>query len=215
MKTASTRDIKSHWNKIYSQNDTEKLGWYEESPRPSLHLIEKCHLPKHARVLNVGAGSTTLIDELIKMGYRQLIATDISEVAINNIKDRLGTTISASIQWIVDDLTNPKKLRKIPPVDLWHDRAVLHFFLTKKEQQIYFDLLKKLVKPRGYVIIAAFNLQGAEKCSGLPVFRYDQNMLAERLGDQFRLVEAFDYTYAMPTGDLRPYVYALYKRLSD
>ena len=48
---------------------------------------------------------------------------------------------------------------------------MLHFFVEEEDQNAYFRLLKELVKEGGHVIIAVFNLQGAEKCSGLPVFR--------------------------------------------
>ena len=56
-------------------------------------------------------------------------------------------------------------------VDLWHDRAVLHFFTSEEHQNTYFQLLKKLVKVEGFVILAEFNLEGAKKCSGLDVFK--------------------------------------------
>ncbi|MGI9543840.1 MAG: class I SAM-dependent methyltransferase [Cyclobacteriaceae bacterium] len=213
MNTKEWLDTKSHWNKIYSKSETEKLGWYEQIPEPSFRLIDQCHLSKQARILNVGAGATTLVDELIKRGYQQLIATDISEVALENLKARIEDKHRAQVQWIVDDLTKPVKLTNIPAVDLWHDRAVLHFFLSSEEQKTYFDLVRKLVKPKGHVIIAVFNLAGAEKCSGLPVFRYSERMLADRLGEQFQLIKWFDYNYTMPSGAMRPYVYTLFKRI--
>lgn len=212
MNTKNKIDLESHWNRIYSQSDTEKLGWYEQIPEPSLRLIDQCHLSKQARILNIGAGATTLIDQLLERGYQQLIATDISEIALETLRERLADEHKTKVQWIVDDLTGPLILANIPAIDLWHDRAVLHFFLTSEEQQTYFDLVRKLVKPGGYVIIAAFNLQGANKCSGLPVFRYNEQMLADRLGNQFQLIKWFDYTYTMPSGSARPYVYTLFKR---
>jgi hypothetical protein len=77
---------------------------------------------------------------------------------------------------------------------------------------MYLSTLKKVVKKGGYVIIAAFSLKGAKKCSGLDVKNYDQNMLAKFLGKDFILLEYFDYTYYMPSGKLRPYIYALFQR---
>ena len=99
-------------------------------------------------------------------------------------------------------------------IDLWHDRAVLHFFHERSSQDAYFALLQKLVRPGGYVIIAAFNLNGAPTCSGLPVFRYDARMLQEKLGENFKLLEAFDHTYTQPSGDTRAYVYTLFRRIT-
>jgi hypothetical protein len=88
----------------------------------------------------------------------------------------------------------------------------LHFFNEADEQDAYFLLLKKLVKQNGFVIIAAFNLHGAETCSGLPVFRYNEKMLSEKLDSDFSLMEYFDFTYTMPSGDKREYVYTLFQR---
>ena len=126
----------------------------------------------------------------------------------------MGTEKSELVRWIVDDLTDPTELKSLEQIDLWHDRAVLHFFNEPEEQDTYFNLLRKLVKAEGYVIIAAFNLQGAPKCSGLPVFRYDAKMLQKKLGKEFRLLEAFDHTYTQPSGNTREYVYTLFQRKS-
>ena len=59
-------------------------------------------------------------------------------------------------------------------------------------QKAYFDLLKSVLKSKGFVILAEFNLEGAKKCSGLDVFRYDSKMLHERLGADFKLIKEFE-----------------------
>jgi len=204
--------MKEHWENVYDHKTVEKLGWYESGPGPSLSLIEKCKLPKTAKILNVGAGATTLVDELLQLGYRNIIANDISEKALRELQTRLGVERSALVRWVVDDLTDPDELYALEQVDLWHDRAVLHFFTETTSQDTYFDLLRKLIKSGGYVIIAAFNLNGASRCSGLPVVRYDAHMLQHKLGEEFNLIEHFDHTYTQPTGDTREYVYTLFRR---
>jgi cyclopropane fatty-acyl-phospholipid synthase-like methyltransferase len=203
-------NIKSHWETVYQKNSHQKLGWYEEHPTPSLDLIDKCKLNKNAVILNVGAGATTLIDELLALNYNQLIATDISSKALDVLKNRLPD--DSPVKCIVDDLTQPSILNELPQVDLWHDRAVLHFFTSQNDQDTYFKLLKSKVKSGGYVILATFNLQGATKCSGLPVKQYNAEMLQEKLGNDFEMIESFDYLYTMPSGDTRAYVYTLFKR---
>jgi len=205
-------NLKDHWDNAYENAVIQKLGWYEDFPEPSLRLIEKCNLDLNARLLNVGVGATTLIDELLRKNYRNILASDISETAIYELKSRLAEN-SKKVEWIVDDLIHPKELNKIESVDLWHDRAVLHFFNNKSEQDKYLSLLKNLVKQNGFVIIAVFNLEGADTCSGLPVFRYNEEMLSNKLGDDFSLQESFNFTYTMPSGDKRKYVYTLFKRM--
>lgn len=204
--------VKTHWERVYQNSSVDKLGWHESKPEPSLSLIYQCKLPKDAAILNVGAGATTLIDELLILGYQNIMANDISESALKTLQKRLGPAKRTLVRWIVDDLTNPNTLLSLGPVDLWHDRAVLHFLHDSGEQAAYFNLLRRLVKNEAYVIIAAFNLDGAERCSGLPVFRYDASILKQKLGDEFHLQEAFDYTYTMPSGDTREYIYTLFQR---
>ncbi len=209
--TTSTVDLKAHWNKAYTNNPEEKLGWFETDLSPMFQLINQINLQKNASIINIGAGSTTLIDELIKQEYSNIIATDISDVALKNLEERVGTH---KIKTIVDDLTKPSELTKIDKVDLWIDRAVLHFFTETKDQDTYFDLLKSKIKDSGYVILAEFSLQGATKCSGLDVHRYDEKMLLEKLGSDFQLIEAFHFTYTMPSGDPRDYIYTLFRKIA-
>ena len=206
--------MKDHRESVYHNAPVDRLGWYESRSDPSLKLIELCKLSKDAALLNVGAGATTLVDELLELGYRNIIANDISSKALEVLKFRLGSEHSSQVRWIVDDLTSPEDLLGLELIDLWHDRALLHFFQDAVSQDAYFNLLRTLVLQKGYVIIAAFNLKGAPKCSGLPVFRYNAPMLQKKLGEEFQLKEAFDYTYTMPSGDTREYVYTLFQRKS-
>lgn len=204
--------MKEHWEKVYKQTSIEKLGWFEQDPEPSFRLIEECHLPENASILNVGSGASSMVDALLTRGFQNIIASDISSGALELHKQSLGSDLSKKIQWIVDDLCEPKILQKLDPVDLWHDRAVLHFFQEPAQQEAYFTLLKELVKKSGFVIIAAFSLEGATQCSGLPVKRYSKEMLEERLGSAFQLQQAFDYTFTNPSDDTREYIYTLFQR---
>lgn len=206
------KDLALHWDNAYKKSPREKLGWYEEIPEPSLRLIAKCRLSKEARLLNVGAGATSLVGELINLGFKNIIVNDISREAVAQLKSGLGSE-SKKVNWLIDDLTKPTELNALEKIDLWHDRAVLHFFTSAEDQNSYFTLLHRLLKPKGYAIIAVFNLNGAPMCSGLPVHRYDKNMLMEKMGKGFVLLESFDYTYTMPSGDTREYIYTLFQRI--
>ncbi len=207
--TSGPKDLKEHWNQAYRNSPDEQLGWYETDLSPTLDLVSKSNLGYGSRILNVGAGSTNLVDALLQRGYSNLIATDLSVVALQRLEERVGEKF---VELIVDDLTKPESLLQIEPVDLWIDRAVLHFFTDPNDQEVYFDLLKDKVKSGGFVILAEFNLEGADKCSGLPVVRYSKEMFEERLGGDFELMDNFDYTYTMPNGEQRPYIYALFRK---
>jgi hypothetical protein len=211
MVTDQSTELKSHWDKAYQKSPENQLGWFENDFSPSFRLLDQCKLGFDEACLLIGSGTSRFPDELLKRGFDQLWITDISEVAIQDVKDRLGEKLN----YRLGDILQPETLLDIPQVQLWFDRAVLHFFTEQEDQETYFKVLKEKVIPGGYVAFAEFNLSGADKCSGLPVFRYEEKMYQERLGKDFRLVDTFDHTYLMPSGAERPYSYALYQRKAN
>lgn len=208
----NTENLGEYWCGKYTDVDYKTLGWYEKESSPSLELIEVSKVNKNAVIFNVGAGSTTLIDSLLEKGYTNLIANDISSCALNNIKKRIGEK-QKNVQFITDDLVNPTLLNDLQQVDIWNDRAVLHFFTDENDQDNYFKLLNQKVKKNGFVILSEFNLKGATMCSGLPVKRYNTTMLQKKLGDNYKLLKDFNHDYKMPNGEIRKYVYTLFQRI--
>ena len=208
-----TSDLKEHWNTAYNKED-EQLVWFEANPMQSMELVKACNLQKDATILNVGAGTTTLIDTLLEEGYTNIIANDLSDLALEKLKQRIRKSHNYNLTCIKDDLTNPQKINKLQNIDLWIDRAVLHFFLTQEEQKSYFSLIQKTVSNNGYVIIAVFSLEGAQKCCGLDLKRYNLEMLQNNLGTHFRLIKTFNHTFINPFGGERPYIYTLFQRQS-
>ena len=201
---------KEHWNRIYSSKPVSQLGWHESQPGPSLQLIERCPIDRQKEaLLDVGSGATTLLRALLERGYQRIHALDFSEVALEEAKEELGAERSVQIQWIVEDTTQPEQL---PEIALWHDRAVFHFLTEEAQRQGYLSALLGALRPGGYLVIATFAIGGATRCSGLDVHPYDRNSLDEFFGNHFNLLDCIDYTYQMPSGDLRPYVYALFRR---
>lgn len=200
--------LESYWDEIYKHTEVEELGWYEEVCTPSIELIQKTKIKKDDTVLLVGAGSSNLLNWLLDKEYN-IIASDISAKAIASAKSRFG---SKRIQWVRDDLTKPNKLIQVGKVQLWFDRAVLHFLIKKSDQDKYFELLRTLVSPGGFVIIAEFSKEGTTYCSGLPVVNYDSEMIGAGLGSDFYLIDSFHYIHKTPSGVDRPYIYTLFKR---
>jgi hypothetical protein len=149
----------------------------------------------------------------LDLGYRNLYAVDISSVALEKAKAQLGKERASFVHWMVDDITNPSTVLQHQSIAVWHDRAVFHFLTEEQDRQIYHSLLQKTVMPGGFVIMATFASDGATRCSGLAVQRYSTESLLEFLGDGFKLIESLDYTYQMPSGNLRPYVYARFQKI--
>ena len=197
----------AHWDAIYSTTPTEKRGWYEALPQPSLDLITRCRLERDDPLLDAGAGASTLLDHLLQLGFTQLYAVDLSRRALEIVRARLGEKRSTHVNWLVADLTDSQSLAGIPAVRLWHDRAVFHFMTVEKQRAAYLHTLKSVLQPGGYVILAAFAVDGASHCSGLPVYNYDEGTFADFLGTDFTILDCIQHLYRMPSGDKRPYTY--------
>ena len=203
---------KDHWDQKYTDSPITKLGWYEPESTPSLQLIENCAISKNSPLIDIGSGASTLISNLLALGYQNICAADISRVALDKAKTQLPEEQGKLVRWVVDDITNPSSINQLPKVTLWHDRAVFHFLTDEQDRQTYHSLVEKMVIPGGFIVIATFALNGASACSGLPVQRYSVEMLAEFFGNSYTLIDSFDHTYTMPSGDLRPYVYACFQK---
>ena len=100
----------------------------------------------------------------------------------------------------------------MPMVDIWIDRAVLHFLTDDKDIKGYFKNLKSKLKDGGYVLFAEFSKVGATSCAGLLVKQYSLEEFKYELGLSFELISSFEHLYINPNGDKRPYIYALYKK---
>ncbi len=204
--------MKAHWDAIYSSRPVPQLSWHEPVPKPSLQLIERANIDKKDAVLDVGSGTSTLINALLEQGYQRLFALDISEIALEKARTELGPQKAFRVHWIRDDVTHPSKSFRLPEIALWHDRAVLHFFTDDRQRRSYLSTLQRVLRPGGFVIIAAFAIGGATECSELNIRNYDKDSLIQFLGPDFGLVQSMDHIYQMPSGDLRPYVYTLFQR---
>ncbi|SIT07903.1 methyltransferase domain-containing protein [Neptunomonas antarctica] len=198
-----------HWNLIFSGAEDSKLGWYEKDAEKTFELLNQVPNLKDLTVFLPGAGTSILIEQLIAKGAK-LVLNDISIEALNKVKGRLQVD-SDKIYWLCQDISKPIT-DAIPNVDIWIDRAVLHFLTREEDIKGYFNNLESKLKVGSYAIFAEFSKTGAPKCAGLTVHRYSIEELSERLSSSFKLITSFNHTYINPNGDPRPYIYGLYKR---
>jgi hypothetical protein len=136
---------------------------------------------------------------------------DISDEALKQLKKRIGHH-GDRVTWLHHDMSKPIP-DGLPQVDIWIDRAVLHFLLGEAGIEGYFRNLRSLLRQGGYALLAEFSTTGAPKCAGLDLHRYSVEELTERLGDGFDLIKCEDYIFINPFDEPRPYVYALYKKM--
>ena len=201
-------DRREHWENVYATREETAVSWYQPHAKRSLRLIRAASPDGTASVIDIGGGSSSLVDDLLRVGFADLTVLDISASALSRSRDRLGER-AAKVTWIVADIT-----RWIPPRrwSIWHDRAVFHFLTEPTHQDAYIAALAAATAPGATVIMSTFALDGPEKCSGLPVQRYSAATLARRLGAVFEPIADEREAHTTPWGSKQRFIYAVFRR---
>ena len=199
---------KAHWEAVYEQKGEAEVSWFQESPELSLELIAQYAPAPDAAIIDVGGGASRLVDELVKRGYGDVTILDLSQAALQAAQARLGGK-ARGVEWIVADATDWRPRRTY---DLWHDRAAFHFLTNPEDRTGYIQRLTAALKPGGHAIIATFALDGPERCSGLPIVRYDAAALSGELGDGFTLMETRAHAHATPWGSVQRFQFSVFQR---
>lgn len=197
-------DPKTHWDKVYQTKPATEVSWYRPHLEVSLQLIEEAAPDHAARIIDVGGGESTLVDDLLGRGYRDLTVLDISATALTVAKERVGTS-AACVRWLCGDVTKIELPRQ--RYDVWHDRAVFHFLTDANDRAAYVRQVAHAVKPGGHVIVATFGPEGPTRCSGLDVVRYDPDALHDQFGPGFRLVRHLTELHRTPAGAIQQFTY--------
>ena len=83
-------DKRTHWESIYQTKKPDSVSWYQPSLRLSLELIRRAGIAKGAALVDVGGGTSTLVDDLLSLGYSNITVLDISTQGLDYSKARLG-----------------------------------------------------------------------------------------------------------------------------
>ena len=208
--TQPESDRHAHWESVYGSKAPDQVSWFQARPDVSLDLINKLDLGVEASILDVGGGASTLVDYLLAEGRTSLAVLDLSEAALAHARTRLRDK-SGRVSWIAADVTSwmPEAA-----VDVWHDRAVLHFLTDQSDREGYARALHSALKPGGWAIIAGFAPGGPQKCSGLDIVQHDADSLQALLGEEFALTRTRDDVHRTPWGAEQSFRYHCFRRLS-
>lgn len=201
-------DRKNHWNSIYSARAPDELGWYQAHPETSLHLIAASGAGKDDALIDIGGGASLLVDKLVEAEYARVTVLDLSAAAIAAAQNRLGEK-SQRVHWLTRDV---RAFVAPEQYTVWHDRAVFHFFTEVGDRQAYLDAALAALAPDGQMIISTFAPDGPEKCSNLPVVRYDAVSLTKEVGEQFELLDTGNETHTTPGGAKQRFVWCRFRR---
>lgn len=197
-------DPQAHWDRIYTEKAPDQVSWYTPHLDTSLALIEQVGAGPSTSIIDVGAGESTLVDDLLAHGYSDLTVLDISQTAVAANKKRLGDAASC-VRWLVADVTQAQL--EPSAYDVWHDRAVFHFLTDPSDRAAYVRQVVHAVKRGGHVIIGTFGPEGPTRCSGLDVVRYDSDSLHDEFGRRFRLLESTTQLHRTPSGTDQQFLY--------
>jgi trans-aconitate methyltransferase len=165
-----------HWEKVYTTKGESEVSWFQETPAPSLELIELVGAIPGSAIIDIGGGASHLVNSLVSRGYEDVTVLDLSAAALAAARSRIGDKANR-VAWITADVTTWQPSRTY---DVWHDRAAFHFLTEPNDQAAYIARLRRALRVGGHAIIATFALDGPERCSGLMVSRYDANTQAQR-----------------------------------
>ena len=201
-----------HWQDIYAKSEESQVSWYRPHLDTSLRLIDGLKLRADAAFIDVGAGRSTLVDDLLARGFRDVTALDVSAAALAQARRRMGLS-GDLVRWMNYDVLEAK----LPPdnYDVWHDRAVFHFLVNEKEQARYAEIAAQSVRGGGHLLIATFAPDGPERCSNMVVRRYDAASLAARFAPHFEPVAEEREQHRTPLGSLQPFTYLLLRRVAS
>jgi len=203
-----TLDRKAHWERVYSTKGEAEVSWYQDEPRLSLELIRAVVPATGGRIIDVGGGTSVLVDRLLELPFEAIAVLDISETALGKARLRLGER-ARRVRWLSADVTDVDDLGTF---DIWHDRAVFHFLTDVSDRKRYVELARRTVPEGGHLIVASFADDGPKRCSNLDVCRYNAESMAAELGEGFSLVREARETHTTPWGSSQAFFYGVFRR---
>jgi SAM-dependent methyltransferase len=196
--------MQEHWEKVYRDKAADAVSWYRPHLELSLALLEDTGLSAASRVLDVGGGASTLVDDLVARGVAAVTVLDLSAAALAVARRRVN---ASSVCWLAVDIVDAP----LPAGGFthWHDRAVLHFLPDATD---YARQAAHALAPGGFAVIGGFAPDGPERCSGLPVTRRAAAQIAAALGPAFELLGERREVHLTPWGSEQAFQYAVLRR---
>jgi ubiquinone/menaquinone biosynthesis C-methylase UbiE len=202
-------DRKKHWETIYQTKELKDVSWFQPTPETSLSFLKQFNIPTTAKIIDIGGGDSFLVDNLLDLGYQDITVLDISAIAIDKAKQRLGDRAD-KVKWIVADAATFRPTEKY---DFWHDRAAFHFLTQEQEIESYLDTVQKSIQPTGVLIIGTFSEQGPKKCSGIEIKQYSETTMTERLTKFFEKIRCITVDHKTPSDTIQNFIFCSFRKL--
>lgn len=200
--------MKLHWDNVYYNKNENEVSWYQKIPKTSLDHIKSLNLNLDSKIIDVGAGESRLVDNLLDLGFNNIDVLDISKKSIEKVKNRLGEK-SEKINWIVSDINDFVSNNKY---DLWHDRAAFHFLKDSSQINNYVELANSSLNSKGKIILGTFSSNGPLKCSGLEISRYNSSSINEIFKKHFILLNHRISIHPTPFDTFQEFLFTVFEK---
>ncbi|MHB1252298.1 MAG: class I SAM-dependent methyltransferase [Acidimicrobiales bacterium] len=200
-------DTRDHWDSIFAHKADEEMSWFQGVPATSLELLSQWCTPE-ASLIDIGAGSARLVDELVERGWRDVTLLDISHEALDIVRQRLSGR-ATSISYVTNDIREWSPTRRYQS---WHDRAVFHFLVSDLDQRHYVNTAARALEHGAPLIIATFSSSGPTHCSGLPIAQHDPEQIAELFAPEFDFVASRIEEHTTPFKSVQSFAWSVLRR---
>src|SRR3989338_606954 len=188
----------------------DNVSWFQHKPQLSLDLISSVDTQKSDAIIDVGGGTSSLVDWLLVEGYQDITVLDISKTAIERTKQRLEHKQQTTcVQFEVANITEYDSKNKY--FHVWHDRAVFHFLTDPTDRTKYVSVLKNCMYPGGVLVMGTFALGGPQLCSGMNIVQYDAQKMQNELGVDFDFIKECFETHITPWGSEQSFWYGVFR----
>ena len=199
---------KAHWENVFATKTETEVSWFQENPETSVNFVKELDLSKNAKIIDIGGGDSYFIDALLNLGFTNLYLLDISDKAIERIKERLGEK-SENVTFIVSDILD---FESEITFDFWHDRASFHFLTAENEIKKYSEIVSKLIKKDGKMIIGTFSENGPKKCSGIDITPYSEIKMNLVFEDNFEKIHCFTEDHKTPFNTIQNFIFCNFNK---
>lgn len=201
-------ETKLHWERIYTSKKSEEFSWTQDTPATSISFLKGFNIPKSAPIIDIGGGESKLVDYLLNEGYIDVTVLDISEKALDRAKARLGEE-AVKVNWIVSDITEFVPTRQYA---VWHDRATFHFLTEESQIEKYVSIASSNLTSGGFMTIGTFSENSPEKCSGLQIKKYSEDLLTSVLQNVFNKLKCIKEDHVTPFNTIQNFLFCSFQK---
>lgn len=202
----------AHWDSVYEKLPAGGGSWARKSVKESINAIQRVAPRVPCVMIDIG-GAGSDIGDYVAYDDGHCYILDISSAALGIRDERRNewqTIYGVSTSLCAGDVLSAP----LPMVELWHDRATMHFLTNPKDRRKYVQRAAEQIVPGGGIVVSGFSTEGPTHCSGLEVLRRSPDELAEEFAEFFDRIDSYESDHITPSGAVQRFAWYLGKRKS-